>query len=185
LNPVKYALCSTKMISIKPTRLHWIDDDGRDDPSDLCAHSPIELIVNGETIISPSDGDWAVNASTTILLRSLYKDHISGKDEEHVFPCCGHGMFLDDQNKLIITGCPEGVDFDILHKKEEVELKFSDNSFRIPFDDWKNAVLEFAIVVLNFYNYSSKKEIDDKYDKEAYEKMRAEWNELLSRTKGG
>jgi hypothetical protein len=34
-----------------------------EEPADLCAHSPVELAVDGVTLVEPGDADWTASAA--------------------------------------------------------------------------------------------------------------------------
>jgi hypothetical protein len=77
------------MITLVPTRLHWIKDDGTDDPCDLCAHSPVQFEIDGNTLVAAEDGDATVGAAAIYLLRTLEQDHTDDNPVgDHLFPCC-------------------------------------------------------------------------------------------------
>ena len=66
-------------VLLMPARLHWILDDGKDDPSDLCAHSPVRFEIDGVSLLDPTEGDFTVSAAAIYLLRTLYRDHTQKK----------------------------------------------------------------------------------------------------------
>ncbi len=166
-------------MKMQPIRLHWIKDDGLDDPSDLCAHSPVIMEINKEMIVSPDDGDWTVSASSLLLLRSIFRDHKGDmEDEEHIFPCCGHFIIPNEDREVHITGCPNGIDFSIIHMESDIELKFEAKTFRISKNEWCNTVIEFSDKVQKFYRSSQSKILDDDFEREGFEQMMNEWSSL-------
>ncbi|GHC67809.1 hypothetical protein [Roseibacillus persicicus] len=168
------------MISIVPTRLHWIGDDGEDDPQDYCAHSPVDFQVDGRQLVGPDDGDWTVSASAIRLLRSVFSNHKSDlTTEEHVFPCCGHGIWPNKRGGVTISGCPNGVDFAILHQESKIELTMSDGPVRVSYDEWRTAVLDFSTAVRDFYDQSEPKDLSPEMEPEGYIAMIKEWDELI------
>lgn len=170
------------MVTIVPTRLHWIGDHGEDDPNDFCAHSTVAMAIDDQQIVSPHDGDWTVSASAIILLRSLFADHPGDMQrEEHVFPCCGHVIWPRDGGGVVISGCPNGVDFGIRHRSGHIELETSAGVLQVGSDDWRAAVLEFASCVRRFYEDSEPKDLSPDAEPEGYLAMMAEWDELAVR----
>ena len=78
------------MITLMPTRMHWIRDDGTDDPSDLCAHSPVRFEVGDKILVAPDHGDFTVSAAAIYLLRTLERNHTSDAPVgDQLFPCSG------------------------------------------------------------------------------------------------
>lgn len=170
------------MVTIRPTRLHWIKDDGADDPDDFCAHSPVEMLVAGARWISPDDGDWAVSASALLLLRSVFSDHPGDmKSEEHIFPCCGHSMFPMEDGRVFICGCPNGIDLSIVHDGGDVTLGLGDRSHSLTSAAWGGVALSFASQVKAFYDCSEPKNLCNGSDREGYLAMLAEWQELATK----
>ena len=170
------------MVTIYPTRLHWIRDDGEDDPLDYCAHSPVEMVLNGKKLVSSEHGDWAVSASAIILLRSLFRDHIgSMQDEEHVFPCCGQGMRPKDGGGVQIWGCPNGIDFSIFRVEDKFNVKFSGDLYEVDFECWREAVLIFGRIVRRFYSDSLPKDISPESEPDGYIAMISELDKLMQR----
>jgi hypothetical protein len=170
------------MVIIRPTRLHWIKDDGSDDPNDFCAHSPVEMIVDGTQWVSPDDGDWAVSASALLLLRSIFSDHPGDmRSEEHIFPCCGHSMLPMQDGRVFIGGCPNGIDFRIIHTNSEVFLAREERSYSLPKATWREVVLGFAYEVYAFYESSKPKNLSLGSDPDGYVAMMTEWRELTTK----
>jgi len=109
------------MITVVPTRLHWIKDDENDDPSDLCAHSPVLMEVDGTALVSPDDGDATVNAAAIYLLRTLERDHTKADPVgDQLFPCCGHAMYDTGEEDVVICGCPNGSDVYVTHEDSDM-----------------------------------------------------------------
>ena len=170
---------SAKMVSITPTRLHWIGDDGEDDPGDYCAHSPVDMRIDGKQVVSPEDGDWTVSASAIILLRSLFRNHLTDmKEEEHVFPCCGHGIWPKEGGGVIISGCPNGIDFCILHHQGTVELQIDTEAYDVSYEVWREAVVGFSEEVRRFYVDAVPKDLSPDAEPEGYIAMMSEWEQL-------
>ena len=167
------------MITLVPTRLHWINDDGNDDPFDMCAHSPIQMDINGVTLVTPEDGDATVSASAIYLLRTLENDHTKASPVgDQLFPCCGHGMFDTGDEDVVICGCSNGSNVLVKHTTDGgIELESTDGRrFELQYEDWRNAVVEFSDAVRSFYDSSLPKTPSDTTEGEGFQKMLSEWN---------
>jgi hypothetical protein len=101
-----------EMIVLRPVDLHWLKRSV-DDPQDLCAHSPVEFVVDGDVLINPSDGDLTVSAAALYLLRTLSQPHTTHhRVGEHLFPCCGNMMLdVEGNDDVVIIECNKGIDF--------------------------------------------------------------------------
>lgn len=170
------------MIQLIPTRLHWVKDDGNDDPCDLCAHSPVSFVIDGVPVITPDAGDFTVSAAAIYLLRSLEQNHTPERPVgEQLFPCCGHALYDTGSDDVLIIGCPKGADVFVQHFAAGVELTTAaGESYRVPSTAWQQAVLEFSIRVKQFYDRSLSKK-PAKEDAEGFAKMMAEWKRRMSR----
>lgn len=164
------------MITLTPTRLHWIKDDG-DDPSDLCAHSPVLLEVDGTALVTPADGDVTVSAAAVFLLRTLERDHTpEQRVGDQLFPCCGHAMFDTGEDDVLICGCNRGSDLSLIHQEHRlVQLQTPGGQTEcVPWADWKTAVIHFCDQVQAFYDAAlPKQHTSDDFG--GYEKMMTEW----------
>lgn len=174
------------MIAIFPTRLHWIKDDGKDDPSDLCAHSPVQFEINGKVLISPDEGDSTVSAAAVYLLRTLESDHTkSNPVGDQLFPCCGHGMFDTGAEDVLICGCPNGSDLCVERLGEITRLSLpSGGSFDVPTEKWRDTIHQFSDRVFDFYKVSAKKTPYDKEQSAGFAKMMSEWKRRRGESKG-
>jgi hypothetical protein len=168
------------MITLSADRLHWIRDDGSDEPSDLCAHSPVTCQIDDQVIAQPEDGDWTISASAIFLLRALGRDHTKeSKVGDQIFPCCGHGIFDVGEPEVVICGSPSGIDFEIRHTDTTFQLSTEDGRVIIvPKDDWRNAVLRYSDQVMEFYDRSAPKEPSDETDRKGFAAMMSEWRRL-------
>jgi hypothetical protein len=168
------------MITLSADRLHWISDDGSDEPSDLCAHSPVTCQIDDQVIAQPEDGDWTVSASAIFLLRALGRDHTKeSKVGDQIFPCCGHGIFDVGEPEVVICGCPSGIDFEIRHTDTTFQLSTEDGRvIDVPKYDWRNAVLRYSDQVMEFYDQSAPKEPSDEEDRKGFAAMMSEWRRL-------
>jgi len=167
------------MITLVPTRLHWIKDDGVDDPSDLCAHSPVLFQIDGDTLVAPEEGDATVSAAAIYLLRTLEREHTTENPvDDQLFPCCGHAMYDSGGEDVVISGCPNGSDVFVTHEGNgEIRLTPPNGkSYVIAVSDWRNVINEFSDLVRNFYDHSLPKRPADDTDSAGFAKMMAEWN---------
>ncbi len=172
------------MITLKPTRLHWLKDNGFDDPSDLCAHSPVHFEIDGKTIMDGTDVDTTVSAAAIYLLRTLERDHTrETRVGEHLFPCCGHAMFDTGDDDVLICGCPNGTDLSLSHHADgTVCLTANDGSVYTVYEsEWRETVRAFSDLVRQFYCRSLPK-TPAKSDIDGYAKMMAEWDRRRSAT---
>lgn len=166
------------MVTLEPTRLHWIKDDGADDPRDLCAHSPVRFEVDGVPLVGPDAGDFTVSAAAIYLLRTLERDHVPAAPVgEHLFPCCGHAMYDTGDDDVTICGCPNGRNVDVVHADDVVRLTLVDGrTFIVPTDEWRRAVHRFADRVREFYERSLPKTPADDTDAAGLARLWIEWN---------
>lgn len=168
------------MITLEPVRLHWIKDDGCDDPGDVCAHSPVRFEIDSQVIVKPEDGDWTASASAIFLLRALNRDHTKASPVgDQIFPCCGHGIFDGGQAEVVIVGCPVGINVEIRHEGGCYRIVTEDSrEFRVPQEQWREAVFDYSDQVMRFYKESRPKEREDEADRKAFQAMMAEWRRL-------
>ncbi|MGN6547172.1 MAG: hypothetical protein ACTHK7_19120 [Aureliella sp.] len=166
------------MITLVPTRLHWIKDDGADDPCDLCAHSPVLFQIDGKTLVDPAEGDRAVSAAAIYLLRTLERDHTQNDPVgDHLFPCCGHAMYNTGDEDVAICGCPNGSDVLVTHDDGKVRLVSGDGSiYVVSADEWQQAVNDFSDAVRSFYDLADPKTPSGETDSAGFAKLMAEWD---------
>ncbi len=165
------------MIKLKAIKLHWINDSP-DDPKDLCAHGCVEFSIGELDVVRPEDGDWCVSAAALYLLRTLSQSHTPVSPVgEHIFPCCGHSMYWDkDQEDCIIFGCPNGINFELIHKDGNVEIKISEEQVaHISFEAWRDSVCIFSDQISDFYRASAPKEPYDEDAKKGFDAFQREW----------
>lgn len=149
---------------------------------DLCLHGNVFIQIVDHVLDDGKVDQWTVSAGALRLLRSVVENHYAGS-EEHLMPCCGHFMIpSDDLQTVNISGCPNGLDFTVLHKDNTVELITDKNSISIPFDEYKNTVLKVAEEVELFYHDSPPKKLDNDFDKEGYQAFWNEWQVLKEKS---
>ena len=172
----------TPNVTLRPTDLHWLKRD-TDDPQDLCAHSPVEFRVAGQSIVEPSAGDWSVNAAALYLLRTLSSVHTKDSPVgDHLFPCCGFTLYdLDGQDDVLIQGCVSGVDVQVARLRDQIVLTGPDGRQHVlAFSEWRNAVCNFSDSVRAFYARSQPREPFGEEDRKGFRKMMQEWDRRRS-----
>lgn len=166
-------------VVIRPVGLCWIKG-AADDPADLCAHGHVEFRVGDHVLIDPATGpEVTVSAAALYLLRTLSRPHNKSQPVgDHLFPCCGFGMFeIAGQEDAAVVGCPGGIDFEILHAEEEtvIVVKTDDGrELRVSWAAWVEAVHGFADLVAQFYAESSPK-MPSADDVAGFKSFAAEW----------
>ncbi len=104
------------MFEIKATNLHWLDT--LDESLDLCLHGAAWARIGDECF---EFKNATVSATAFYLLRSLTKDHVMYQMPTQLLPCCGHDMRIWKE-ELIICGCPNGIDWSVIHENGQVKL---------------------------------------------------------------
>jgi hypothetical protein len=185
------------VITLRPTRLHWLND-APDDVADLCAHSPVDFRVGEAAFVRAADGDWTVSAAGLYLLRTLTRDHTRATPVgDHLFPCCGFTM-MDlrppaasattdggggaDADAVVVFGCPNGIDVAVEHVGgggEDGSVRLTDAAGRavtVSKADWRQAVTGFADAVEAFYRAASAKVPPAGDDENGYRAFWEEWH---------
>ncbi|QNF31213.1 hypothetical protein HUW51_00200 (plasmid) [Adhaeribacter swui] len=164
---------------IKILDLHWIQNV--DDPTDLCAHGHVYVKIGNQILSDKDAGDWTLSSTALYLMRTFKADYKADDFGSQLLPCCGHFMVIDDKtNKLLIFGCPNGIDWTILHLDNKIKhITDSGQEAIIDFEEYKTLVFNFADKVEQFYKNSAPKTIpSDESDKKAYLAFWKEWREL-------
>lgn len=164
---------------IKILDLHWIQNV--DDPTDLCAHGHLYVKIGNEIVSDNENGDWALSATALYLMRTIKSDYKADDYASQLLPCCGHFMIIEEKtNKLLIIGCPNGVDWTIVHQDNKVKhIAYNGQEAVIDESEYKTLVFNFADQVEQFYKNSSQKILpDNESDKNAYLAFWKEWREL-------
>jgi hypothetical protein len=171
---------------LKIMSLHWASG-APDDSLDLCLHGKVFVKIDDKIIDDGINDSWTVSTGAYRMLESLYNNHIScfSEDvvldcEKHLLPCCGHFMFVDEKTgELGIIGCPNGVDWSVLHENGMVKLvSNSDIQAIISLDEYRDIVFRFADKIKAFYDKSSPKTPDPECDIVAYLKFWANWEQM-------
>ena len=163
---------------LKIQKLYWINGDAYD-PDDLCLNGDVFVKIGNKVLDNDKDG-WTVSAGAYRMLQSLYRDHMAG-NEQHLLPCCGHFMFVDEEtDQLIISGCPNGLDWSVMHENGMVRLMAdANNQIIIPFNEYKDIVFKFADEIKAYYDKCTpKKPKQDDFENKAYERFWSDWEKL-------
>lgn len=164
---------------VKFTDLHWIDHT--DNPDDLCLHGKAFVQIGEEILSTENDGDWTLSSAAYYFLKSFKNNYQPDQFGNALIPCCGHFMFIhEDTDELIITGCPNGIDWHIQYTENEVTHRSNKgNQATVSIDDWKNIVLRLANEIEDFYQQSTPKKLpDDVFEKEAYLRFWEDWHRM-------
>ena len=157
---------------IEADDLHWID--GREDNADdLCLHGHATAVIGERKL----EYDATVSATALYLLKTLTEDHIIGQDNQ-LLPCCGFMMIPeDDLENVAIVGCPNGIDWTVLHEGDAVRLILDDGyETVVDMDDYRREVLAFADKVEAFYDSCVPRALpDDEFEKNGYNAFWCEW----------
>ena len=165
------------MIQLSATNLYYIGDTDADKRHDYCVHGHVLFMID-DTVIEDG-GDWCTSASALRFMRSVLNHHFSGA-EEHMIPCCGHYMIPADDGKSVqISGCSNGIDFDLIHEENRVMIKTADGrSFSVDFSEYKAAVLSYAEQIEKFMRDAPERIFDNSFYQKGYKAFQTEWFSL-------
>ena len=157
-------------------------DNEKEQAYDCCIHGNVIFKI-GDNLLSDNT-EWCVSASAYRFLHTLFENHFMGS-EEFLIPCCGHFMIpSEDKTSVNISGCSNGIDFNIIHEDDSITVATADNAeYHIPFEEYKSAVISFAKQVMDFYKANPPREFEDDFDKEGYSAFVAEWHSLYDKAK--
>jgi hypothetical protein len=169
------------MIVLEASDLHWINT--ADDRDDQCAHGCVQFKVDDVIWVRPEDGNWTVSGAGLFLLRTIEHDHFRKHpvaENNFLFPCCAHSCWAigEGKFKLMCMGCNRGIDVEVEHVGDSVELGGPDGTRKlVRASEWQSAVFRFADQVRGFYDRSSPKTVpDDPLDREGWAEFWKEWN---------
>lgn len=133
---------------IDADNFHWINGSA-DYPSDYCLHGHAFAIIGGQRV---EYEDATVSATGLYLLKSLTQDHIIWEDEQF-FPCCGFFYIPnDDHTEVMISGCPNGEDWSVIHSGDTVKLVLADGTEEcLPLEEYQEEVFRFCDKIEAFY----------------------------------
>jgi hypothetical protein len=176
------------VVTLRPLNLRWIQ--GADDPKDLCAHGDVEFRIGEDVVLGLDTGkDLTVSAAALYLLRTLSAPHTQEVPVgDHLFPCCGFTMYEEPDNPdVVVCGCPNGEDFEVLHQLDGsgvVVRAGSGREWAVGWAVWRAAVFDFADRVSAFYAASSPKEPAPE-DGAGFRRFAAEWERRRGERLGG
>ena len=169
---------------IKIIRNHWIKDDGKDYPQDLCSHGKIYLKIGDEILSNENSSSWTTSSTALLLMRTVMTEYLPGKFSSQLLPCCGHFFIASEDHKSVdIMGCPNGIDWTIKHEDDFVKhITEAGTIARIAREDYKSLIIELANSVEKFYEESQQKEIpNDEFDRKGYQSFWIEFKSLKSK----
>ncbi len=163
------------------TDLHFLGDSQKDQVYDYCVHGKVVFKID-ECNLSNEDSDWCVSASAYCFLRSIFENHFMGA-EEQMIPCCGHFLIpSQDKTSVTIIGCPNGIDFDIIHEDNNIIIRTQEGTtYTVTFDDYKEAVLFYAKQIQDFYHQNPPRQFEEKFDQDSFSAFCNEWYNLTDR----
>lgn len=160
--------------------LHFLGDTPKEQATDLCVHGTPVFELDGVLITEGTD--WCVSASAFRFLQTLSENHFCG-GEEQLFPCCGHVLIpSEDLQTVSIGGCPNGIDFDIVHENGNVLLLIDGVCHTVPYEEYREAVLAYARQIESFFHESPPREFDDAYDKNGFTAFCNQWYAMREKT---
>ena len=159
---------------IDAEKFYWIKGDAEDDPEDLCLHGDASAVIGDETF----SYSCTVSATALYLLKSLTENHIIYEDNQ-MLPCCGHFLIANDTlSEVYIYGCPNGVDWSIIHEGDTVRLiTESGKETVVPLAEYQKEVFRFADKVEAYYQSCAPKILpeDDEFTRNGYTAFWTEW----------
>ena len=160
--------------------LRWLEPESE---YDLCAHGRAEVRLDDELFIATSDGELALSTAALHLLRTVASTHTADSPvAEHLIPCCGHFMYLDDMGRAVNLGCPYGVNWWVRHDDGIVVLNREDGvERRVGSEAWARAVGAFSDQIRAFYQASPPREFSGEDDALWYRAVQEEWNALRAK----
>jgi hypothetical protein len=179
MEPAMSDTTNSAPVTLRPVNLCWLKG-ASDDPADLCAHGHVEFRVGGDVLLDPATSSEAtVSAAALYLLRTLSKSHSKANPVgDHLFPCCGSAMFDEPgEPNVLIVGCPNGLDFEILHVEGDASVRIQaedGRTWQVTRSEWQAAVFQFTDLVAELYSKSTPKR-PSWDDAAGFKKFAAEW----------
>ena len=165
---------------IDASNLHWMDDPVND-PDDLCLHGDAVAYIGDRKL---EYEECTVSATALYLLKTLTEDHIIDQDNQ-MLPCCGHTLIAnDDLSEVVISGCPNGIDWSVIHAGDSVRLIFEDGyEVSVPIAQYRDEVFRFADLIERYYRASTPKIIPkNTFDRDGYLTFWKEWYRRRNQT---
>ncbi|WP_243129204.1 hypothetical protein [Hathewaya massiliensis] len=166
---------------IKILDLYWLNGE-KDDPDDLCLHGDVSVKI-GEEVVADSYS-CTVSSTAIYLLKSIEEDHILEESSNQMLPCCGFFVIPHDTEDTVeICGCPNGIDWSVLHRNGKVKLiTEKGHEVEIELNAYKKVVFDFVDEIKSFYDKCSPKNIPtEEFDYNGYIKFWKEWSGRRSR----
>ena len=158
---------------ISADNLHWIA--GMAEEEDFCLHGDVTVTI-GDEILKYDDA--TVSATALDLLKTLTRDHIIYQ-ENQLLPCCGFFYIADDKLENVeISGCPNGVDWSVLHENGNIKLVLeSGKQEMISMEEYQKEVFRFADHIKAFYASATPKKLPkEEFDRNGYIAFWNEWD---------
>lgn len=149
-------------------------DGTKDNPEDLFLHGHAVATIANKVL----EYDATVSATALYLLKSLTENHIIYQDNQ-MLPCCGQTIIANkDLSNVLISGCPNGIDWSITHNGDIVVLEMEDGTKDyVSIEDYTAEVFRFADMIEDFYNACTPKVIpDEPFDRDGYTAFWNEWH---------
>ena len=156
--------------------LYWIDDS-KDNPDDLCLHGNVFVKIGDEVVAK--NYSCTVSSTALYLLKSIENNHIIGERANQMLPCCGFFIIPDEKEDIVeISGCPNGIDWTVLHQDECVKLITQKGTeIILELSLYREIVYCFIDTIEGFYKKSTPKNIpSDTFDRDGYIKFWKEWD---------
>ncbi len=162
------------MFCIDVSNLHWLE--GVNETEDLCLHGTAVVTIGEEHF----EYHATVSSTALYLLKSLSEDH-KIHESNQMLPCCGFFMIANETlSKVEILGCPNGIDWSVLHENGEIVLiTEAGNITKLSPDEYQRTVFSFVDKIEAFYKQSApKKTPKDEFEKNGYIAFWNEWKEI-------
>ncbi len=161
---------------------YWIGGVVKDD-EDLCSHGDLYIEIGGEVLSDGSSGSpWTLTAAGLYLLRTCFEDYRPGDYGSQLVPCCGFSMIPhpDSADAVLIFGCSTGIDWQVSHFADNVELSTANGAKAIlALKQYTSIVLRFISKVEDFYGPPESKILPtDPEEQKGFKMFWTEWNKL-------
>ncbi|MPW26963.1 hypothetical protein GC105_14355 [Alkalibaculum sp. M08DMB] len=159
--------------SIDAENFEWINGS-KDDQEDLCLHGKAIAYIGNVKL----EYNATVSATALYLLKTLTENHIINTDNQ-MLPCCGFFYIPNEElNNVVISGCPNGIDWSVIHDGDKVILELEDGTKEsVAIEDYRKVVYNFADKVEAFYNSCSPKVLPkEDFDRNGYLAFWNEWH---------
>ncbi len=170
-----------KNFEITILRLHWIKDDGQDDPEDKCVHGEVLVRIGDEVLSNAEAGSWSLGTFALFLMRSLKRDYEPGMYENSLLPCCGHFIIPSERSGdlLIVQGCNMGLEWKITHTKRGINLQSETGKpILVNKDEFQEEIRNMIVTIEEFYANAKPKTYYDDFEAEGWSQFWAEWEAL-------